>query len=175
MIELTKKDLAELTGLTFRRLFDIDAALPPEKKLFVKGDTGKKYDLALFLQRWVAYNVDKATAGIDNLDAVKARHEKVKIEKTELEVARLRGDLIEKKDVEKLWGDVVKAVQKNLLGIPNDVAPTLIMIRSSEVIADRIDSAIRDALDAIANTNTPLPEYVTAEAEEAESEEDLEG
>ena len=34
----------------------------------------------------------------------------VKIEKTELEVARLRGDLIEKKDVEKLWGDVVKAV-----------------------------------------------------------------
>ena len=172
MIELSKKDLADLTGLTYRRLFDIDAGLPPEKKLFVKGEDGKKYDLAIFVQRWAQYNTDKATAGIDNLDAVKARHEKVKIEKTELEVAKLRGDLIEKKDVEKLWGDVVKAVQKNLLGIPNDIAPTLIMIRSSEVIAERIDSAIRDALGAIADT--PLPDYITAESEESDSEEELE-
>ncbi len=166
MMELSKKDLSELTGLTFRRLFDIDAGLPPEKKLFVKGESGKKYDLALFLQRWVDYNVDRATAGIDDLDSVKARHEKVKIEKTELEVKRLRGDLIKRKDVMKLWGDVVSAVQKNLLGIPNDIAPTLIMIRSSEMIAERIDTAIRDALSAI--SETPIPTYATESTEDDE-------
>lgn len=171
-MELTKKDLAELTGLTFRRLFDIDAGLPPEKKLFVKGEDGKKYDLAIFVRRWSDYLVDRATAGIDDLDSVKARHEKVKIEKTELEVARLRGDLIEKKDVEKLWGDVIKAVQKNLLGISMDVAPTLIMIASQEVIAERIDTAIRDALSMIAET--PLPQYAT-EADDAGGTEESEG
>lgn len=57
--EATKKELAQIAGYTYRRLYDIDLSLPQEKKLFVKGDGGK-YDLAVFVQRWVNYNVANA-------------------------------------------------------------------------------------------------------------------
>ena len=92
-VEMTKKDLASLTGYTYRRIYDIDRDLPPDKKLFVAGDGGK-YDAAIFVQRWVDFKVNRETEDIEDLDVVKARHEAVKIEKTELEVARMRGALI---------------------------------------------------------------------------------
>lgn len=56
--EATKKELAQIAGYTYRRLYDIDLSLPQEKKLFVKGDGGK-YDLAVFVQRWVNYKCGK--------------------------------------------------------------------------------------------------------------------
>ena len=93
-IYLTKKELATVAGYTYRRLHDIDMGLPEDGKLFVKGEGGK-YDLALFVQRWVRYNVDNETGDDQTLDEVKARHEIVKTRKTELEVARLVGKLVD--------------------------------------------------------------------------------
>lgn len=46
--ELTKKQLAEASGYSYRRLHDIDMELPEKEKLFVKSEGGK-YDLALFV------------------------------------------------------------------------------------------------------------------------------
>ena len=60
-IWLTKKELASISGYSYRRLHDIDAGLPANGKLFVAGENGK-YDLALFVQRWVRYNIDAETA-----------------------------------------------------------------------------------------------------------------
>lgn len=57
----TKKELASFAGYTYRRLYDIDMALPEDKKLFVKSENGK-YDIALFIQRWVDYNVNKGAS-----------------------------------------------------------------------------------------------------------------
>lgn len=77
----TKKELATLAGYTYRRLYDIDAGLPNDSKLFVESEDGK-YDLALFIQRWVKYNIDRETNDAADLDLVKARHEVVKTRKT---------------------------------------------------------------------------------------------
>ena len=33
-VEMTKKELATIAGYTYRRIYDIDRDLPPEKKLF---------------------------------------------------------------------------------------------------------------------------------------------
>ena len=88
-IECTKKELASIAGYSYRRLHDIDTSLPANGKLFVKGEGGK-YDLAIFVQRWVKYNVDTETADETSLDEVKAIHERVKTRKTELEVAHLK-------------------------------------------------------------------------------------
>ena len=167
---MTKKELANLAGYTYRRLYDIDRDLPDNKKLFVQGEGGK-YDLALFIQRWVEYNVNQETADVDDLDVVKARHEAVKIEKTELEVARLRGELIAVQDVKKLWGNVANTIMQNMIRLPNKVAPMLRMMESTERIAGILDNEIRTVLNALAET--PLPDYAAdEETEEGEGEDD---
>ncbi len=169
MMDLTKQELADAAGYTYRQLYNIDRGLPPDKKLFVKGEEGRKCDLAVFVQRWVAYNVDKATAGIDDLDAVKAIHEKVKTRKTELEVARLEGELVSVEDVRRIWGDIANTVMQNMLRIPAVVAPMVTMMENVEVISGLIDGEIRKALEAVAQT--PVPEYAVAADTESEEEE----
>ncbi|MBR6224322.1 MAG: hypothetical protein IKR02_01210, partial [Firmicutes bacterium] len=58
---MTKKELATIAGYTYRRLYDIDRDQPPDRKLFVESEGGK-YDLAVFVQRWVEYNVQNENA-----------------------------------------------------------------------------------------------------------------
>lgn len=163
MISLTKKELANAAGYTYRRLYDIDKALPPDKKLFVDA-AGGKYDLAKFVQRWVEYNVSLESDSTDDLDMVKARHEVIKTQKTELEVAKMRGQLVDVSDVKRLWGDIINAVKNNIINLPNRVAPMLRMMESTEQIAEIIDLEVRRILDDIAET--PLPDYANDKEDE---------
>ena len=166
-VEMTKKELATIAGYTYRRIYDIDRDLPPEKKLFVAGEGGK-YDLAIFVQRWVEYNVQRDTEDVEDLDAVKARHEAVKIEKTELEVAKMRGQLIAIQDVMRLWGDVANTVMQNMIHLASKVAPMVRMMDNVEQIANVIDTEVRKTLTDI--SNTPLPDYAAAETEDSEED-----
>lgn len=169
-MELTKKELANLAGYTYRRLYDIDRDLPQEKKLFVAGEGGK-YDVAMFIQRWVEYNVNYAESdSVEDLEVVKARHEVVKTQKTELEVARMRGQLIDVQDCKKLWGDIASTVTQNLLHLASRVAPQLRMIDNTEEIADIIADEIRTVLEEIADT--PLPVYAADDEQQDEGEEE---
>lgn len=169
---MTKKELATVAGYTYRRLYDIDRDLPQDKKLFVAGEGGK-YDLAVFVQRWVEYNVNNEIDDADDLDAVKARHEAIKIQKTELEVSRMRGQLIDVQDVRKLWGDIANTVMQNLIHLPSKVAPMLKMMESTEQIAGIIDTEIRSVLQDIAET--PLPSYAAEAEEEGDKNEEDDG
>ena len=165
---LTKKELASIAGYTYRRLYDIDMSLSEAEKLFVKTDNGK-YDLALFVQRWVAYNVDKDTnTGDMTLDEVRAIHEQVKTQKTELEVARMRGELVDVQEVRRLWGNVANNVMRNMMRLPTKIAPRVLMMDNVEVIAGIVETEIRTVLNGIADT--PLPENVAANSEEAEED-----
>lgn len=161
----TKKELAEISGYTYRRLYDIDRDLPKDKKLFVESEGGK-CDLAVFVQRWVEYNVSRETENSSDLDAVKAKHEIVKTQKTELEVARMRGQLIDVADVKRLWGDIASTVTQNLLHVASKAAPLVRMMDSVEAIQGIIDGEIRSALEHIAET--PLPDYAAEEEKESD-------
>nr|DAH46319.1 MAG TPA: Protein of unknown function (DUF1441) [Caudoviricetes sp.] len=169
-IYLTKKELATIAGYTYRRLHDIDMGLPENGKLFVKGEGGK-YDLALFVQRWVQYNVDNETGDDQTLDKVKAKHEIVKTRKTELEVARLEGKLVDVYEIRRLWGGVANTVMQNMLRLPSKVSPRLVMMKDVEMIASIIDGEIRDTLMQISETPLPL-EAASEETDEEESEEE---
>lgn len=152
--ELTKKQLAEASGYTYRRLHDIDTGLPANEKLFVKGEGGK-YDLALFVQRWAKYAVSAETTEGSTLDEVRAEHEKVKKRKTELEVEQLEGRLADVGEVKRLWANIASTVTQNLLKLPSKIAPQLRMLDSTEEIGEIIEDGIREALEQIAST--PLP------------------
>lgn len=168
-VSLTKKELATAAGYTYRRLYDIDRDLPADEKLFVPGENGK-YDLAMFVQRWVNYNVGNERGTNQSLDEVKAVHELVKTRKTELEVARMEGRLVDVQDVRRLWADLANTVMQNMLRLPNKLAPILQMVDSVPVIAGMIDREIRDVLEALADT--PVPDYAAALDEEQEDDQE---
>lgn len=170
-VSMTKKELATVAGYTYRRLYDIDRDLPEGKKLFVPGEGGK-YDLAIFVQKWVEYNVANETADVHDLDAVKARHEVVKTQKTELEVARMKGLLIDVRDCRRLWGDIANTVTQNLIHLPSKVAPMLQMQDNVEVITGIIEEEIRKVLTGI--SETPLPDYAVESATNENEGEDEE-
>ena len=171
-IYLTKKELATIAGYTYRRLHDIDMGLPENGKLFVKGEGGK-YDLALFVQRWVKYNIDNETEADQSLDDAKTKHELVKTRKTELEVARLEGRLVDVYEIRRLWGGVANTVMQNMLRLPSKIAPRLIMMGSADLISGMLEEEIRMALNGIADT--PLPEQAADDRSEEDASDDEEG
>ena len=170
-VYLMQKELAELVGKTDRQIRNIDREQEEGRKLLVKVDGGK-FDAAVFVQRWVNLQADKITEGMENLDAVKARHEIVKTEKTTLEVQRMRGELIDVHDIRKAWGDVANTVMQAMIHLPSTLAPMVQGLDNVEVIGSIIDAEIRRVLNGIATT--PLPSYAamdTTEESEEESEE----
>lgn len=170
-VYLMQKELAELVGKTDRQIRNIDREQEEGRKLLVKVDGGK-FDAAIFVQRWVSLQADKITEGMKNLDAVKARHEIVKTEKTTLEVQRMRGELIDVHDIRKAWGDVANTVMQAMIHLPSTLAPMVQGLDNVEVIGSIIDAEIRRVLNGIAVT--PLPSYAamdTTEESEEESEE----
>lgn len=165
---LTKKELATLSGYTYRRLYDIDRDLPADKKLFILGDDGK-YDVALFVQHWVDYRVNCETEKADDLDAVRAQHEVVKTEKTRLEVERMSGRLVAVSDIKRLWGNIANTVMQNLIHLPHKVAPLLTMIENPEEISGLLEDEIRKVLEEMAVA--PLPEDIEGAEDDGEAEE----
>ena len=153
-ISLTKKELATVAGYTYRHLHNIDRDLPKEQKIFVEGEDGK-YDLAIFVQKWLAYNIENETAKDKSLDEVRAIHERVKTRKTEMEVARMEGSLVDMNDIRQLWGDIANVVMQSMLYLPSKIAPMVVMMDNVEVIAAIIDREVRAVLDQIADTPVP--------------------
>ncbi len=154
---MTKKDLSTVAGYSYRRLHDIDQSLPENKKLFIPVD-GTKCDLPLFVQHWVDYNVSREATSGEDLDLVKAKHEVVKTQKTELEVQRLRGQLVSVTEMKRLWADIANTVMHNFLHLSSKIAPQVRMMDNTEQIAYIIDEEVRVILENIADT--PLPDYV---------------
>ena len=164
-LSMTKKELASVAGYTYRRLYDIDRDLPENKKLFVqKSGDSTKCDLAIFVQHWVDYNISAATKDITDLESARTKHEIVKIKKTELEVSRLEGRLVDVREIKLLWGGIANHIMQSLIRVPNKVAPLLLMLDNAEEIAQIIDDEIRATLMDL--DKVPLPEdTVVSESE----------
>jgi len=171
---LTQRELAQATGLTLRRIQQINEALPDGEKLFVQRADGG-YELGAFVQRWVKYNTDRQEHRSASLEAMKTIHEQVKTQKTELEVQRMSGALLDAEAVRILWGNVIVAARNNLLGLPGRVAPVIAGLKSAELIAGELDHEIRAALTALADmpgTGDPAIDYAGEGEEDGEAEED---
>jgi len=163
-MDMTKNELAGLTGLTYRQIFNINKKLvveDPDKALFVKGEDAKKCDLAIFVQRWAQYCVERDSVDMEDLDAVKAKHESVKMRKTQLEVQRMEGELVSVQDVRRLWGDIANTIMQGMLHLPSTLAPMVRGMENIEVIRSVIDTEIRKTLEIL--SNTPLPTYILLE------------
>lgn len=164
---LKKKEIAELVGYSYQTLYNMNKALPEDEKLFVEKDGG--CDLGEFIRRWTNFHVKDAMDGVKDLDQIKAVHEQVKTRKTELEVRRMEGNLVDVGDVRRLWDDIANTVMQNALHLPATLAPMLQGQDNAEVIRATIDREIRKVLEEI--SEAPLPGYAQTDEEEEEGEE----
>ena len=165
---MTKKALAALAGYSDEWLRRVNKELPEGKKLFVPAEGGG-YDPATFVQRWVEYNVESmAQDGAEDLDAVKAKHELIKMQKTQLQVQRMRGDLVDVADVKRLWGEIGNTISRRMLNIPARIAPEIAGMEDAGEIASMLDGAVREELEIL--SNSPVPEYAKAADEEEDEE-----
>lgn len=165
---LTKKELASIAGYTYQRLHTIDMALPANEKLFVKSEEDpKKYDLATFVQRWVNYNKAASEQESEELSAVKARHELVKMEKTQIEVDRLKNELVSVSELAPLWSQIAAQVSDRFNNLAAKLAPSLVMIADADIIEAAIEREVRDAQSLLSGMPLPSDE----ETGEGEAEE----
>ena len=164
---MTQGQLAELAGVTARRLAQIDKDADGEgEKLFVKADGGG-YDPAIFVQRFVAYRVRQATKGA-GFDAIRTEHEAIKAEKTRLQVLRMRGDMVDTIEVQRLWGDVINTFKQALLQIPAAVAQTIQGMTDAGQISRILEEELRAAM--IELTRAESPQWTREEVDDAEEE-----
>ena len=172
-ISLTRKEIADIAGYSYHGLYNINKALPEGRKLFVKGEGGK-IDLAVFVQRWVDYNIEIAVARAggdgNDLEGEKARHERLKADKTEIEVGRMRGEYVSINEVLRLWTNIHGVVVNRLVNLPKKLAPMLVMIEKPEDAETIIERDLRDALNLIATA--PLPGESEAPPEDEGGDED---
>lgn len=158
---MTKKELANIAHYSYRQLYNIDRELPEGRKLFVVSESDdKRYDLSLFVQNWVDYNVNR-NAEITSLEDAKTAHEIIKTRKTELEVAHMEGSLVDVNEIRLLWSNIAATVMQNMIRLPSKIAPQLLSVDNIQVIQTIIDKEIRGVLDGIADT--PLPEITHIE------------
>lgn len=176
MASMYIKELAQLVGLTPRRLYQINEELDEDKKLFVRDSADKKADLATFVRRWVAYRESLVRgAGEMTLEEAKTRHEIIKTEKTRYEVKRLLGEYVPAGDVIALGQEIVGGVKNNLLHIPSTLAPVLCTMDDAEEIESVLTQAIREALEDMSRLeNWKPPEVDPGRMEDEEDEEDRE-
>lgn len=166
---LTKKELAALAGYSYQRLHTIDNTLSPGAKLFVPSEANdKKFDLAIFVQRWAHYNKTVGSGEEDELETAKARHETVKMRKTELEVARMEGEYVPLQEVDRMWGSICGTVSARLASLPQKLAPSLVMIAEADEIEAMIEREIRDAMNMMVATKLPGEENDTRGSESEE-------
>jgi hypothetical protein len=158
---ITAKDLGKIIGISERRVNQIVT----EKHTFDRELNGK-FDVAKCVE---AYYHDLFHTGLD-LDRERALHEIVKREKTELLVAKMKGELHEAADVEKALTDMVITFRNKILGIPSKVAPLLVGQKNIGKIREIIDKEVREALTELSDYDAAMFSGDGIEVEEDEPE-----
>lgn len=140
-----KKETAAFFGIAVTA-FDhwIAKGCPHEKH-------GNRYKFYLpEVAQWRLGRPDKTTEALD-LTAERARLAKEQADKTQMENARLRGDLIAVPDVLKAIESVFVAFRAKILSIPTKVAPLILGCHTLPEAREEIAKHLHDALNEFSN------------------------
>lgn len=144
----TTAQLAEILGLTPRRVQQL-----AEEEVLVKAGRGK-YKAVESIQRYIQSLQLKDQSGRDGeIDYFKerARHEKAKRERAELELAVMKGELHRSEDVRTVMNDMIAAFRSRILAIPSKLAPQLVGKTELPVIQEMLSHETHAALTELSN------------------------
>lgn len=116
-----------------------------------------KYKLAESVQAYIVHveggkQEDNKPRYIDE----KTQHERIKRQKAELELAKMRGDLHASEDVEAVMKDMLTAFRQKILSIPTKLAPQLIEISDQNTVKAILTKELHDALAELSDYNPTM-------------------
>lgn len=97
-------------------------------------------------------------------DEARTRKINAEAEIAELELQRIKATMCFTADVVKAWESVLHACRAKMLAIPTKMAPVLAGTMDVNVIKERLDEAVREALDELANYNPSVDPVKTGVA-----------
>jgi phage terminase Nu1 subunit (DNA packaging protein) len=148
-IIFTTKQLSDLLDLSKRRIQQL-----AEENIFVRENRGK-YKAFESLRNYITYIQEKKSDQIGEVDYYfeKALHEKIKREKAELELAAMKGQMHQSKDVATVMNDMVASCRAKLLSLPTKLAPKILGKSNVSVIREDIKVEIHEVLTELAEYN----------------------
>ena len=154
-MEITRKQLAELLGLSTRRISQL------AKAGIFKNVSRGKYDLKQVVQAYVDYRIEveqKRNLGNEDISLTdaKKRREIIEAELKLLQLKEKRGELIEREKVVRIATEIVTNTKSRFLAMPSKIAPLLIGIKSIKKIKVILEKEIYNILNDLAKLGDEL-------------------
>jgi phage terminase Nu1 subunit (DNA packaging protein) len=147
-VELNGEQLAEAFGVARSAVTAwVRRGCPHQKR-------GRQY--VFVLRDVLAWKEEQRRLAAEDLELTqeRARLARAQTEKTELEVRRLKGELIPRQEVERAWGNMIAAFRARMVAIPTKLAPRVSGATPVEAKA-LLEEAIHEALAELAAGRAP--------------------
>ena len=124
-MEVNQKELAEILGLTDRRIRQLIKDFGLFSAFEAGGKRQKRYNLEKCVQEYISYKVSEETGvGTSRTkEEAQTRHEEIKIKISQLKLRNLRKELHEAEDVEDFLTEMLVAFRARLMVIPQKIGP----------------------------------------------------
>lgn len=151
---LTQAQVADVAGLTTRRLRQLESEDSGPPRLSKGGYSA--HEFGQWLRARIVGDCGVANDGkAYDYDAERARLTKAQADKTELEVAELRAELVRVPLVETHWQAMIAAMRARLVGLPSKIAPQVAGPDDLTRVQDMIQAGVYEALAEIAGDAFP--------------------
>jgi len=143
----TDEELAKALGVSTRTIerYRSDGKIPPKKH-------GKGTPLYQSIQHYIGI---LKSGEVNELEEEKIRLTRAQADDKELDVAQKRGLLIPRDAVIEAWSGQKANMRAKLLNIPTKLAPLIVGENSIDVIKDKTQELIYEALEELANDGLP--------------------
>lgn len=125
MMEVNQKELAEILGLSDRRIRQLIKDFGLFSAYEAGGKKQKRYQLEKCVQEYIQYKISEETGegASRGREEAQTRHEEIKIKISKLKLQRLRRELHAAEDVEDFLTEMLVAFRARLMVIPQKVGP----------------------------------------------------
>ena len=137
---LTTRELARLFGVTPKTIADL-----AKRKIIEKGAKRGSWLLHPSVTGYCKHLRTEAAARGGQAAEVRAKLREAQVDLANTRAAKMRGELIDASDVEKLWSSKLRALRNRILGIPHKVQ--YLSARQTMVLTQEL----RDALNELAD------------------------
>ena len=176
---VNQKELAECLGVSPRNIRDISR----DFGIFEKNESGK-YELSTCVKEYIEYklDLDSSRAKGLNLEALKARHEEIKIQMSLEKLREYKAETHKSEDVEEFLSNMLVNFKNKLSTLPSKLAIEIMGETDTNVAIKKVEEEIDIALNELSGydpnkisrkrKNIDLNED---DLEEVEEEDDVEG
>ena len=165
---VNQKELAECLGVTARNIRDISKGFG----IFEKNESGK-YDLKTCIKEYIDYKLDldsNRTKGL-NLEALKARHEEIKIQMSMEKLKEYKAETHRSEDVEEFLSNMLVSFKNKLSTLPSKLAMEIMGETDTNAAIKKVEEEIDMALNELSGYD---PNKISRKRKNVELDEDLE-